>query len=63
MNGEKVSFGTNAKTLNASRAVLYTLVGLLTAWYVTLPRAVVSYPKDDKEELRYSWQTQPKPPG
>lgn len=47
-----------ASKLTKGKLVLLCLLALLVFWYVMLPRVVVNYPKDGKEELRYIWNTQ-----
>ncbi|MEB0224635.1 hypothetical protein [Pseudomonas sp. 10S4] len=49
---------TFARKLSKGKVVVLCLLALLVFWYVTLPRVVVNYPKDGKEELRYIWNTQ-----
>ncbi|MGW8464606.1 hypothetical protein [Pseudomonas sp. CLCA07] len=49
---------TLVSKLSKGKVAALLLFATLLFWYVTLPRVVVNYPKDGKEELRYIWNTQ-----
>lgn len=49
---------TFASKLSKGKVIVLCLLALLVFWYLTLPRVVVNYSKDGKEELRYIWNTQ-----
>lgn len=49
---------TFARKLSKGKVITLLLLATFLFWYVTLPRVVVNYPKEGKEELRYIWNTQ-----
>nr|WP_028624597.1 hypothetical protein [Pseudomonas sp. Ant30-3] len=44
--------------MSKGKVVTLLLLATFLFWYLTLPRVVVNYPKDGKDELRYIWNTQ-----